>query len=84
MPGPSRPTGPTSGHGYEKVVTELGRAMLRRARIAFGLGIVENGYDETAAVQAFLPADLEAGERDLLRQARSLDGPAALRPRSTS
>jgi hypothetical protein len=58
-------------HGYEKVVTELGRAMLGRARIAFGLGIAENGYDETAAVQAFLPKDLEAGERALLRQARS-------------
>jgi hypothetical protein len=58
-------------HGYERVITELGRAMLGQARIAFGLGIVENGYDETALVQAFLPADVEAGERALLRQARS-------------
>jgi hypothetical protein len=58
-------------HRYEPVITAVGREMLRRARIAFGLGIVENGYDETAKVQAFLPADIEAGERALLREARA-------------
>jgi hypothetical protein len=57
-------------HRYETVITELGRQMVRHARIAFGLGIVENGYDETGLVQAFLPADIEAGERDLLRRAK--------------
>jgi hypothetical protein len=58
-------------HRYETVVIEVGREMLRRAKIAFGLGIVENGYDETAKVQAFLPKDMEAGERALLREAKS-------------
>ncbi len=58
-------------HRYETVITGVGREMLRKARIAFGLAIVENGYDETAKVQAFLPADLEAGERALLREARA-------------
>lgn len=57
--------------GYERMITALGREMLRSGRIAFGLGIVENGYDETALVEAFLPADLEAGERALLRKARA-------------
>ena len=57
-------------HGYEKVITSVGREMLARARIAFGLGIVENGYDETAHVEAFGAAGLEAGERRLLVQAR--------------
>jgi hypothetical protein len=57
--------------GYETMITALGREMLRVARIAFGLGIVENGYDETCRVQALAPADLEAGERELLRQARA-------------
>jgi len=56
--------------GYEAMITALGREMLRTGRIAFGLGIVENGYDETALVRAFLPADLEAGERELLRCAK--------------
>jgi hypothetical protein len=57
-------------HRYEPMVVAFGREVLRKARIAFGLGIVENGYDETALVQAFLPADLEAGERELLRKAK--------------
>ena len=58
-------------HRYEPVITAAGREMLRKARIAFGLGIVENGYDETAKVEAFLPADLEAGDRALLREAKA-------------
>ena len=57
--------------GYETMITALGREVLRTARIAFGLGIVENGYDETALVCALLPADLEAGERELLRKAKA-------------
>src|SRR5216684_2569911 len=58
-------------HGYETVITAVGREMLAKARIGFGLGIVENGYDETACVEAFNAADLEAGERRLLKDARA-------------
>ena len=58
-------------HGYETVITTVGREMLAKARIAFGLGVVENAYDETARVQAFTAADLEAGERALLKDARA-------------
>jgi hypothetical protein len=57
--------------GYERMIAGLGAGMLRSGRIAFGLGVVENGYDETALVQAFLPAELEAGERELLQKARA-------------
>jgi hypothetical protein len=57
-------------HGYETVITSVGREVLARARIGFGLGIVENGYDETAHVEAFAARDLEAGERRLLKSAR--------------
>lgn len=57
-------------HRYEPMVVAFGREVLRRARIGFGLGIVENGYDETALVQAFLGGDVEAGERELLRKAK--------------
>jgi hypothetical protein len=57
-------------HGYETVITAVGREMLARARIGFGLGVVENGYDETAHIEAFRPEDLEAGERRLLKSAR--------------
>ncbi len=57
-------------HGYETVITAVGREMLAKARIGFGLGIVENGYDETAHVEALSPEALESGERRLLKNAR--------------
>jgi hypothetical protein len=57
-------------HGYETVITAVGREMLAKARIGFGLGIVENGYDETAHIEAFSPEALESGERRLLKNAR--------------
>ena len=57
-------------HGYETVITSVGREMLGKSRIGFGLGIVENGYDETAVIEAFGARDLEEGERRLLKSAR--------------
>src|SRR5262247_894096 len=57
-------------HGYETVITSVGREMLAKARIGFGLGVVENGYDETAQIDAFSAQELEAGERRLLKSAR--------------
>ena len=57
-------------HGYETVITGVGREMLGKARIGFGLGVVENGYDETALIEAFSAQELEAGERRLLKSAR--------------
>jgi hypothetical protein len=57
-------------HSYETVIISVGREMLAQAKIAFGLGIVENGYDETAHIEAFSAADLEAGERRLLKLAK--------------
>ena len=57
-------------HSYETVITSVGREMLAKAKIGFGLGIVENGYDETATIEAFNAAALEEGERRLLKSAR--------------
>jgi len=57
-------------HGYETVITSVGREILAKARIGFGVGIVENGYDETAVIEAFAPEALESGERRLLKSAR--------------
>src|SRR5439155_817056 len=57
-------------HGDETVITSVGREVLSKSRIGFGLGIVENGYDETARIEAFTAENLEAGERRLLKDAR--------------
>ncbi len=55
---------------YDKVVRSVGRTMRAKAPIAFGLAVVENGYDETARVEAALPADFEPVEEKLLVDAR--------------
>src|SRR5205807_3482827 len=48
----------------------VGRTMRAIAPIAFGLAVVENGYDETALVDAALPAQFEAFEEQLLVKAK--------------
>jgi hypothetical protein len=55
---------------YDRVVRSVARTMLASAPIAFGLGIVENAYDETALVEAVLPEKFEAREEVLLARAR--------------
>jgi hypothetical protein len=55
---------------YDRVVRSVGRTMIDRAAIAFGLGVVENACDETALVEGVAPADFEASEERLLVLAR--------------
>jgi hypothetical protein len=57
-------------HPYDPVVRSVGRTMLAKGRIAFGLGLVENAFDETAAVEAVAPADFAAREEHLLALAK--------------
>jgi hypothetical protein len=57
---------------YDAVVRAVGRTMLTKAKIAFGLGIVENGYDETAMIEAVAPDQFETREEVLLARAREL------------
>ena len=51
---------------YDLVVRSVGRTLCARAAIAFGLGLVENAYDETARIEGVLPAEFEAREEQLL------------------
>ncbi len=55
---------------YDNVVRSIGRHMRAKAPIAFGLGIVENAYDETALLEGVKPADFEPVEERLLTQAK--------------
>jgi hypothetical protein len=57
-------------HRFEKVILAVAHEVLAQARIGFGLAVVENGYDETALIEAFNAAEIETGERRLLRQAK--------------
>jgi len=51
---------------FDRVVRSVGRHVCGRAPVAFGLGIVENAYDETAVVEAVPPAAFEPREEELL------------------
>lgn len=57
---------------YDAVVRSVARTMLASAPITFGVGIVENGYDETALIEAVAPADFVPREEALLVRARAM------------
>src|SRR5882672_6572176 len=46
-------------HGYYTVITNVSRVVRKNCRILFGLGIVENAYDETAVIEAMLTPEIE-------------------------
>lgn len=56
---------------YDQVVRSVGRTVRGRAPIAFGVAVVENAYDETARIEAMLPADFETIEETLLADAKT-------------
>lgn len=62
-----------AGHhySYAEIFPLVGQAVLDSGHVLFGLGIVENGYDQTAKVQAMLPKDFRAVEKALLREAKT-------------
>ena len=62
-----------AGHeySYAEIFPLVGKAVLESGHILFGLATVENGYEETAKVQAVLPPDFEAVEKALLVEAKA-------------
>jgi hypothetical protein len=55
---------------YDQVVRSVGKVVLEKAPVAFGLGIVENAYDETAVIEAVRPDDMARHEEKLLVEAK--------------
>ena len=62
----------TVHYGYREVIPEIGRTILEKMPILFGIGIVENIYDETAYIRAILPSDFLLEEKRLLAEAKRL------------
>jgi len=62
-----------AGHqySYAEIFPVVGQAVLDTGHILCGVGIVENGYDETAKIQALLPKDFWEGEKALLRESKA-------------
>lgn len=56
--------------GMNRVVETVGLVVMEKCPILCGIGIVENGYDETAIIRALLPDELIEGEKKLLVEAK--------------
>src|SRR5919108_1884221 len=59
-------------YSYRVAIPEIGMAILERLPVLFGLGILENAYDQTAKIVAIPPERFMAEEQALLREAREL------------
>lgn len=51
---------------FGQIVRSVAREVLAKCHIVAGVGIVENGYDETAKIEAVAPSDFEEREKELL------------------
>ena len=62
----------TIKHGFPAVLTEVGSMILKKLPIFFGMGIIENPYDETAFIELLRPREMFEKEKALLKKARQL------------
>ena len=58
-------------YGYYRVLTGVADVVRQRCSILLGLGIVENGYDQTGVIEAMTSAELFEVEKRLLKVAKS-------------
>lgn len=57
---------------FGQIVRSVAGRVLESCRVVAGLGIVENGYDETAYIVGVRPREIEAREKELLILAKKL------------
>jgi hypothetical protein len=62
----------TARIGYVPALLEIAREVLKRSKIVFGVGIIENPMHETARVAAVPAVTMEQEEMKLLEEARQL------------
>ncbi len=58
--------------GYEPALREIGRMVLARAPILFGVALVENQHHDTARIEAVLPGAMEEREAALFAESAAL------------
>jgi Lactate racemase N-terminal domain len=57
-------------HSFGQIVRSVASEVLSKGHVAAGVGIVENGYDETALLEAIRPSEIEEREKQLLVKAK--------------
>ena len=63
---------------FFKIIVDAGRIVMNKAPILCGLGILENGYDETAKIVALRPEEIEAEEAEPSGRSEKDDAKASL------
>ena len=58
--------GAIQDYTFGQIIRSVAGEVLAKCRILAGLAIVENAYDQTARLEAILPADFETREKELL------------------
>ena len=57
-------------YSFDRIVRAVGQTVIEKCGVLFGLGIVENQYDQTALVRAVEPSEFVEGEKELLMLAK--------------
>jgi len=57
---------------FPKIIRDAARIVLQQTPVVCGIGIIENGYGETARIAAFKPENIESGEEKLLSQSKKM------------
>ena len=59
-------------YGYPRVILDVARHVLGTGRILFGVGVVENGYGQTAEISVLRPEAIEEREKELQKKAKRM------------
>jgi hypothetical protein len=57
---------------FPKIIRDAAHIVLQQTPVVCGIGIIENGYGETARIAAFKPENIESGEEKLLSQSKKM------------
>jgi len=57
-------------YGLREIIPQVARVTLGTGKIRFGLGILEDGYDQTSELVAVLPEEMEPVEQRLLKKVK--------------
>ncbi|WP_018132274.1 nickel pincer cofactor-dependent isomerase, group 22 [Effusibacillus pohliae] len=58
--------------GLRELIVPMARIVLEKSPVLYGLGILENAFDQTAVIAGIEPADIPDREAELLKQAKTM------------
>lgn len=59
-------------YGYPRVIYTAANKIMETGKVLFGVGVVENGYSQTAGIEVMRQIEIEDKEKALLKEAKKL------------